>query len=46
MSTRRSSLGPLIIDPATSRLVSVTNYQGTVEIVRAEWTDDMLPVFG
>lgn len=36
----------LVIDPTTSQLVSVTSYQGTEEILLAEWTDSMPPVVG
>jgi hypothetical protein len=31
----------LVIDPATSMLVSTTNYQGTIRILGAEWTDEL-----
>ena len=31
----------LVIDPATSMLLSETNYQGTHKIVKAEWTNEM-----
>jgi hypothetical protein len=34
----------LVIDPATAMLISVTNYQGTVTVLSAEWTDTMPPV--
>lgn len=34
----------LVIDPETSQLVSTTNFQGTIEVLQAEWTDDMPPV--
>jgi len=34
----------VVIDPDTSQLMSVTNYQGTVDVLTAEWTDDMPPV--
>lgn len=36
----------VVIDPATSQLVSITNFQGTMEILVAEWTDDLPPVVG
>jgi hypothetical protein len=31
----------LVIDPATSMLVSFTNYQGTILVLGAEWTYEM-----
>jgi hypothetical protein len=31
----------LVIDPATSMLVRFTNYQGSIQILGAEWTDEM-----
>ena len=31
----------LVIDPATSLLLSTTNYQGTIKIITAEWTNEM-----
>jgi hypothetical protein len=34
----------LVIDPATSQLASLTSYQGTDEVLLAEWTDDMPPI--
>lgn len=34
----------VVINPTTSQLVSVTSYQGTYEILAAEWTDSMPPI--
>lgn len=31
----------LVIDTATSTLISYTNYQGTIKILTAEWTNEM-----
>ena len=31
----------VVIDPETSQLLSITNYQGTVRIHAAEWTDQL-----
>jgi DNA-directed RNA polymerase specialized sigma24 family protein len=36
----------LVIDPETSQLVSMTNYQGTEDVLVAEWTNDMPPFHG